>query len=69
MVSVPLQEKAALARRTGRIKPGDGRALRAEHAMLVVYGEPAFVVHEHGAHRAKRDERRLGERLAKVTAY
>ena len=58
MMAVPFQEQAALPGCAGRVEAADRLILSAEYSMLAIHGKPALVVHEDGAYRSKRDERR-----------
>lgn len=63
MMAVALEQEAALAGRTRCIQAGDRPVALAQHPMIVIYGEPAFGMDEHGAHRAERNIRPLAKWL------
>ena len=52
---VALEQQAALPGGAGGIKAGNWRVAFAQHAVLVVDRDAAFVMHEHRARRAERD--------------
>lgn len=52
MMAVAFEQQSALAGRAGRVKACDREVFGTENAMVVVNGQSAFSMNEHGADRA-----------------